>query len=191
MTGVFRLSRAEARRHVLRDDANRRGNMPIFRDQPPLSDRAIEEALPLASARHAFWATPTTRRPTEETLAGATPGQIATYCVAVVHADICNGGFHQCFFNFGDLAVVTAEAFSWIGAAEHARLLQQAMERFPDGVAPASLDACRQVLADVGEGWRPWLASLEKAYFALDHAVLDAGLGRVVAERPGDFFVDR
>jgi hypothetical protein len=97
----WRVTRAEARRLVLAEDAHRRGRMPIFRDRPPLTPDDVEAATPSASARHAFWRDSRTPRPIEEAIAGATPGQIVAYCVPYSHADICNGGFHQYFSNHG------------------------------------------------------------------------------------------
>lgn len=90
----WRITRAVARRLVQQQDASRRERMPIFRDRPPLTVEDIEAATTGLSARNAFW-DDSTPRSLDDAIAGASRGQIITYCVRSSHADICNGGFHQ------------------------------------------------------------------------------------------------
>lgn len=166
--------------------------MPIFRGRPPLTEQEIEDALAFTSSRNAFWRNDREPRPVDEALAGATFGQIVGYCVLYSHNDICNGGFHQYFWNQGDLAAVTADALVGIGQVERAELMKKAMARFPGGVAPRSRAACQRLLdqIDFHGDWRPWVRPIEDAYYALGEQSLSDAVRAYVVAHPHEYFLD-
>jgi hypothetical protein len=189
----WRVTRADARRLVLVEDAHRRERMPIFRDRPPLTPDDIEAAMPAASARHAFWRDLRTPRPIDEATAGASPGQIVAYCVPYSHADICNGGFHQYFSNStGDLASITIDALHRIGDHQRAELMMRAMGRFPGGVAPKKRAERQAILAsiDFRSDWRTWARPIEDAYYALDGKELGERVQDYIASHAEEYFLD-
>lgn len=189
----WRVTRAEARRLVLEEDAHRRERMPIFRNRPPLTPADIEAAMPYASARNAFWRNLRTPRPIDEAIAGASPGQIVAYCVQYSHADICNGGFHQYFMNStGDYASITMEALRRLGDDRRAELMTRAMGRFAGGVAPKTQAQRQAALAtiDFRSDWRGWIRPIEDAYYTLGHDDLDRRVRDYIASHPEDYFLD-
>ncbi|MGZ3422698.1 MAG: DMP19 family protein [Polyangiales bacterium] len=189
----WRVTRTEARRRVLEQDADRRERMPLFRDRPPLTAEEIEGSMAHASARHAFWRNLRTPRPIDEAIAGATRGQIIAYCVQYSHADICNGGFHQYFSNHtGDYASITVEALRTLGDDRRAELMTRAMGRFPRGVAPKTAARRQRLLdaIDYRSDWQPWIRPIEDAYYALDTDDLDRRVREYVTSHPHEYFLD-
>jgi hypothetical protein len=153
----------------------------------------VERAIPHASGQHAFWCDAETPRPIDEAIAGATPAQIVVYCVPYSHSDICNGGFHQYFFNHtGDYASITIDALRRIGEQERAELMTRAMGRFPGGVAPRHRGRRQALLRtiDFKSDWQPWIRPIEKAYYALANDDLDRRIEEYVAAHPRELFLD-
>jgi hypothetical protein len=189
----WRVTRTEARRLVLAQDAHRRERMPIFRDRPPLTPEDVEAAMAEAASRNAFWRDLHTPRPVDEAIAGASPGQVIVYCVPYSHADICNGGFHQYFSNFGgSFALITIEAVRRLGDDKRAELMKRAMGRFRGGIAPKSRAECQAALADIDykTDWRPWIRPIEAAYYALDADDVGRRVEEYVASHAEDYFLD-
>ncbi|MCC7538807.1 MAG: DUF4375 domain-containing protein, partial [Deltaproteobacteria bacterium] len=134
----WRVPRTVARRLVVERDTHARAQMPKLR-RAPLDEAEIGREMPYAVAERAFWVDLQTMRPLEEAIAGATLGQILAYCVPYSHADICNGGFHQYYWNHtGDYAALTVDALRTLGDHERVALFVRSMARFPDGIAPRS-----------------------------------------------------
>lgn len=190
----WRVTRAQARERVLRDDAFARRHLPgLMGKRPPLTDEDVLARLAAASAKNAFWCDETTPREIDFALAGAATAQIVVHCVPYGHADICNGGFHQFFSNAtGDFAVPMTHALRLIGEEPRAELLVQAMARFAGGVAPRSREArCRALdLIDYTSDWRPWIEPIERAYHALGDTDLYARVDRYAAAHAHELFLD-
>lgn len=186
----WRPTRAQARQLVVDEDAFLRPRIRALRSRPPLTEAEIETRLVDASGRHAFWRDPETLRPIEEALAGASMAQILVYAVPLSHADICNGGFHQYFWNYtGDYAGCTVAGLRVIGEDARADLIVRAMSRFPGAVAPSDQEERRALLHDV-DGWRQRFRPLEVAYYALDGALLDARVRAYADAHPHELFRD-
>ena len=190
LTRDWRPTRAQARQLVVDEDAFLRPRIPALRRRPPLTEAEIEARLVDASGRHAFWRDPETLRPIEEALAGASMAQIVVYAVPLSHADICNGGFHQYFWNYtGDCAACTVAGLRVIGEGVRADLIVRAMARFPGAAAPSDQQERRALLHDV-DWWRQWFRPIEIEYFALDRELLDARVRAYVDAHPHELFRD-
>jgi hypothetical protein len=122
----------------------------------------------------------------------ASVGQVAVYAVLFSDSEICNGGFHQYFYNStGILAQEALAGFRLVGSPERAELLRHAMSRFAGGVAPRDLQSRRNELdaIDWKTEWKPFARPLEDAYYALARATsVTRHCARLIQEQPEHFF---
>lgn len=86
------------------------------------------------------------------------------YYVQLLEAEVNNGGFDQYFYNSGgDHALETIRGLKAIGADKTAKLLQEAMNQFPNGEVPKY----REIRISTLEKIRP---ESEKVFEKLDDA---------------------
>ncbi len=63
-----------------------------------------------------------------------TPGQVAAFAFQWTTSEVCNGGFHQYFYNStGVLCCEASAGCRLIGADDLAAIIEAACDRFPDG----------------------------------------------------------
>jgi hypothetical protein len=104
-----------------------------------------------------------------------TPGQQILMPSNSLHGDVMNGGFQQYFYNSGSMFCHEAlHGLRAMGADDHARLLERAIDAFPDGHVPR--DRAARLLALYGgdratlkrelrrheewsEDWKQWVSS--------------------------------
>ena len=128
----------------------------------------------------------------EQSLAYARRGQVAVYATRFVDSEICNGGFHQLFYNSTGILYAEAVAgFERLGAAEYAQLLQTAGALLGRSV-PRDRDARIARLERIPyEEWKQRIAKAEARYYRIRRGTkaLERFARRYIDEHPGEFFI--
>jgi hypothetical protein len=87
-------------------------------------DRSLEWAI----MQHIAWTINQDYERQREIVSGLSPGLRMVYATHWVETEVNNGGFNQYFFNStGRLADIALVGFSELGAAEHERLMREAL----------------------------------------------------------------
>ena len=126
-------------------------------------------------------------------LSGLPQPLAAFFAIDYSHADICNGGFHQYYYNHtGDLAPYAIRGFRSLGEEERAELMVRSMARFPGGVAPTNREERIAILEtiDYADDWRPWVDEIERAYYEVEGTrPMETVLAILVDAHPDVFFL--
>jgi hypothetical protein len=116
---------------------------------------------------------------------GLTGPQRAYYCVAMLQAEVNNGGFAQYFFNpFGNHARDALKALEELGATATADLLREAMSRFGKQGPSPDRDLRHEELSQVATKRDHPFSELDSTFFKNDDKldVLLAGFAAQHAE---------
>jgi hypothetical protein len=121
----------------------------------------------------------------------ATPGQRALYALHWTNSEVCNGGFHQYFWNStGMLAPVAVEGARLVGANEYAAVVERALSIF-GGHTPPSGDERRERLDRLSDDESQLLDQCDQRWYELlrnPDTELEGYLARHIEKHPDDFF---
>ncbi|WP_394840297.1 DMP19 family protein [Pendulispora rubella] len=122
----------------------------------------------------------------------ATPGQVAVFAVRWCDHEVCNGGFHQLFYNStGILFPEAVQGLQQIGATDYASFFSQAASLLPSADVPRDRDERIRLLERVPyELWKKQIKPVEDAYYALRRTgtTVERHAARYVEEHSEDFF---
>lgn len=121
-----------------------------------------------------------------------TPGQRAVYSLTWTEREVCNGGFHQYFWNpTGGLAHEAVEGVRLLGIDRYADLIVRAAEIGLGTTEALSWSARRDRLDRLSPAAEEELDGLgDEFYDLLDEVPLDEAFCRFIDSQPGQFFRD-
>ncbi len=121
-----------------------------------------------------------------------TPGQRAVYSLTWTEREVCNGGFHQYFWNpTGGLARVAVEGARLLGIDRYADLIVRAAEIGLGTTEPLSWSARRERLDRLSSAAEGELDALgDEFYDLLEQVPLYDAFCRFIDAEPGQFLLD-
>ncbi len=113
-----------------------------------------------------------------ESLGALSEGQKVFYFNQELEREVNNGGFEQYFFNSsGSYAHETVKSLSIIGAVATAKLLQNAIDQFPNSKVPKTTEERYELMQNLWPDFsNPAWAALDERFFAYEDNLSELNL---------------